>query len=374
MLPVRFYLPPEDVRTQLLEPSDRRTYCAYKGAAHYLSAPGGRRRLVLPGAAARGGRGHRPDRVLQRAPRRRRRRRAAGAAGHALVAPLDNGGIADWLEAFASLLELSEANPYSARAYRRAAETIRAAPVPIEPLVRDGRVRELRGIGSSIESKLRELVETGRIAELAELERELSPGLIGLGRFLGLSARRSVDLARGLDARTPEEFRDAVAAGRLRAVPGVGPKLEAQIVAALERPPERPALLLPRAQELVAGIAAALDGEPAGDPRRWRDACEVLRVVSAAPDALERFAALPQIVAMVEPAVGLTVEGVPVELVVAEPGGFGTAVLRATGADAYVAALEPLPEAADEPAVYAALGIPWSVARSTRSRGSAPSG
>ena len=36
-LPVRHYLPAEDVRTDLLRPSDTRTFCAYKGQAHYLS-------------------------------------------------------------------------------------------------------------------------------------------------------------------------------------------------------------------------------------------------------------------------------------------------------------------------------------------------
>ena len=78
---------------------------------------------------------------------------------------------------------------------------------------------------------------------------------------------------------------------------------------------------------------------------------------------LARFAALPQIVALVEQAerraLGVTVEGVPVELVAAEPERFGTALVRATGSAAYVAALEPLPDAPDEAAVYAALGVPW---------------
>ncbi len=36
-LPVRYYLAPEDVRTDLLRPSDTRTFCAYKGQASYLS-------------------------------------------------------------------------------------------------------------------------------------------------------------------------------------------------------------------------------------------------------------------------------------------------------------------------------------------------
>ena len=282
---------------------------------------------------------------------------------------MDNHRIADRLEAFASLLELADANPYTARAYRRAAETIRGAPVPVAELVRTGRVRELRGIGPGIEARLRELVETGEIAELAELERELEPGLVGLGRYLGLGAKRSVEIARALGVRTADELREAAAAGRLRTVPGIGPKTEARLLEALAREAEpRPqrGLLLTRAWELVGGIATALDGEAAGDVRRWRDSCERLAVVCAAPDpssVLARFAALPQIVAVVEQderrAVGVTVEGVPVELVAAEPERFGTALVRATGSPAYVAALEPLPDAPDEAAVYHALGLPW---------------
>jgi DNA polymerase (family X) len=57
--------------------------------------------------------------------------------------------------------------------------------------------------------------------------------------------------------------------------------------------------------------------------------------------------------------VGVTVEGIPVELVVAEPARFGTELVRATGTRAYVDALEPLPDAPDEEGVYAALGIPF---------------
>ena len=282
---------------------------------------------------------------------------------------VDNAWIADRLEAFASLLDLADANPYTPRAYRRAAETIRSAAVPVAGLVRSGRVRRLRGIGPGIEARLRELVQTGEIAELAELERELSPELVGLGRYLGLTATRSLEIARALGVRTAGELREAAAAGRLRTVPGIGPKREAQLLDALAREGEpRPqrALLLNHARELVGGVAAALGGEAAGDARRWQDSCEHLAVVCAAPDpapVLARFAALPQIVAVVEQAerraVGVTVEGVPIELVAAEPRWFGTALVRATGTPAYVAALEPLPDAPDEQGVYTALGIPW---------------
>jgi DNA polymerase (family X) len=282
---------------------------------------------------------------------------------------LDNREIADRLEAFAALLELADANPYTARAYRRAAETIRDARVTVAELVASGRVRELRGIGSGIEVRLRELVSTGEIAELAELERELAPGLIGLGRYLGLGAKRSIELARALDVHTAEEFREAAGAGKLRTAPGIGPKTEAQILERLAAEDEpRPArgLVLNRARDLINGVAAALGGEAAGDVRRWRDSCEALTVVCAARDpdpVVDRFSSLAQVVALIDRgdrrAVGVTVEGVPVELIVAEPRRFGTELLRATGAPGYVAALEPLPEAVDEPSVYRELDLPW---------------
>src|SRR5215216_3089817 len=166
----------------------------------------------------------------------------------------DNAAIAERLEAFAVLLDLAGSSYYTARAYRRAAELIRTTPAPVASLVREGRVRELRGIGPGIERRLTELVETGRVAELDELERTVQPEIVGLGRFLGLSAKRSVDIARALEVETAAEFREAAQAGRLRSVPGIGAKREAAILAALERekrprPPR--GLLLNRAQALV---------------------------------------------------------------------------------------------------------------------------
>ena len=283
---------------------------------------------------------------------------------------MDNRQIADRLEAFATLLELVEANPYTARAYRRAAETIRGAGVPVAELARSGRARELRGIGPGIELRLRELVETGEIAELAELERELAPDLVGLGRYLGLGAKRSVELARALDVRTADEFREAAAAGRLRTVPGIGPKTEAQLLEALAResePRPRQGLLLSRAWELVGGVAAALDG------RGGRRRAALARLLRAAGGGLRGGRSGPRAGALRGPApdrrgdrAGRAARG----------GGdgrgrAGRARRPPSRSDSgppscarrarpqYVEALEPLPDAADEEAVYRALGVPW---------------
>jgi DNA polymerase (family X) len=288
--------------------------------------------------------------------------------GNAAPVELTNDAIADRLLSYSALLDLADASPYAARAYRRAAEIVRTTPAPVAELVRNGRVRELRGIGPGIERRLRELVETGNISELRELETELNPELVGLGRLLGLSSRRVLEIGKALGVRTADEFRAAAEEGRLTAVPGVGKKTEATILTALGEPPRaRRGLTINRARPLTQAIADALDGHSAGDARRYCDLSFDLAVVCASADpapVLDAFARLPLIVAVVEHderrAVGVTVEGVPIELTVASPQRFGTELVRATGSPDYVASLGPLPDGTTEEAVYDALGLPWA--------------
>jgi DNA polymerase (family X) len=278
---------------------------------------------------------------------------------------MGNGEIAQTLEAYAALLDLAGAGHYTVRAYRRAAELVRETRAPVAELVRAGRVRELRGIGPGIERRLSELVATGRLAELEELEREVEPQLVALGRYVGLGPQRMVALGRALGVRTADDLRGAAAAGRLREAPGVGPVTEQKILAALSRegPQRRRALLLNRALALAQAIADELDAEVAGEVRRWRETVGELVLVTSRPDAIDRLEASPAIVAVVERAdaraVGVTVEGIPVEVIVAPPDRRGTELVRATGSAEYVSSLGPLPDAADEDAVYAQLGLPW---------------
>src|SRR5437764_2202418 len=253
----------------------------------------------------------------------RARLRSASSGDTTAVAALDNARIGEQLGRLAAPLDLSGAGYYGVRAYRRAAELLRATPAPVAELVRTGRVRELSGIGPGIEARLRELVETGRIAELDELEHAVKPELVGFGRLIGLSPKRVVDVAEALGVSTPAELRAAALAGRLKEARGVGPAGEAKILAALarERPAPRRGLLLNQAWALSESIAEALGGVTAGDPRRYCDVSYDLAVVVASEDAglvLERFALLPQIVTVLErraaSAVGVTVDGVPVEV------------------------------------------------------------
>ena len=91
---------------------------------------------------------------------------------------LSNAAIADRLLSFAALLELAEASPYAARAYRRAAEVLRSTSAPVAELVRSGRVRELPWDRPRDRKPPARLVESGDIAEL----RSSSPAPSGADR------------------------------------------------------------------------------------------------------------------------------------------------------------------------------------------------
>ena len=198
---------------------------------------------------------------------------------------MSNQAIAERLDAFASLLELAGSGFYTSRAYRRAAETIRDTLAPAEELIRADRIRELRGIGPSIAGTLAELVETGTIAELDELERHVRPELIGLGRYLGLGPKRMLEIASDLEVETAAQFRAAAAAGRLQEARGIGPVTERRLLERLEQQEPRPrrGLLLNRARALLERIAEPLGAEIAGDVRRWSDTPTDLSIVVAAP-------------------------------------------------------------------------------------------
>jgi len=279
---------------------------------------------------------------------------------------VDNAALAERLDAFAALLDLAGSGRYTVRAYSRAADLIRSTPADVATLVRAGRVRELAGIGPGIEARLLELVETGELAELRELEAQTLPELVGVARLLGLSAQRMRELGHALGIRTLAELREAAAAGKLDSVRGIGPKTAARIesgLADLSAAQPRRGMLLRRARALVGEIAAALGGMPAGDPRRACDLSTRFAVVVPSNSLLLGVEALPQIVAVLERddrrVVGVTAEGYPIEVVGATASSFGTELVRATGSAEYVAGLGELPEASTEEELYARLSLPF---------------
>jgi len=139
-------------------------------------------------------------------------------------APLDNERLAERLEEIAELLEAQHANPFRVRAYRRAAETVRARAEPLHLLLeREGQegLTELPGIGASLARTIEELVHTDHLPLLEHLRGRTQPSDVlttvpGIGP--GLARRISEEL--GIESLA--ELEVAAHDGRLARVPGFG--------------------------------------------------------------------------------------------------------------------------------------------------------
>jgi DNA polymerase (family 10) len=299
---------------------------------------------------------------------------------------MQNAAIADALQELGDLYELDGAVIHRVRAYRTAARAVRETSVSVAELARKGRATELPGVGTTIQAKILALLDTGTIPAAERLRERFPPGLIALTRLPGLGTKRARLLYEELGIDSLQALRDAAATGRLRTVRGLGPKLEARLLEALDAGAGLPAagaevgpqvLLLDRALELAESLIAALaEGDPpdadvqlAGAARRGADVARSIELVAttSAPDALaERLASLEQLASVVGAgdagtraaatigvdtsgaarAGGATLElrartyaGVDVNVHVGSPAARGTLLQRFTGSDAHNAAL-----------------------------------
>src|ERR1035438_6161209 len=150
------------------------------------------------------------------------------------VAELSNAAIADALEELGDLYELDGAIVHRVLAYRSAAKAVREASLSVAALARAGRATELPGIGKTLQEKILTLLQTGTIPSTERLRAKFPPGLIAITRLPGLGPKRARLLHSELGVDSPQALREAALGERLRTVRGLGPKLEASVLSALD--------------------------------------------------------------------------------------------------------------------------------------------
>ena len=271
-----------------------------------------------------------------------------------------NAAIADALEELGDLYELDGAIVHRVVAYRTAAKAVRDASVSVAALARQGRATELPGIGKTLQEKILALIDTGTIPAAQRLRAKFPAGLITITHLPGLGAKRARLLHSELGIDSPQALRQAALDERLRTVRGLGPKLEASVLAALDspdaQPPPRaaPRTLLPRAIEigeaLVAGLRE-LGGEGthiclAGSVRRQADSVKDIDIVAtttrptALAKGLGRLAEIESVSSAGKAgARGRTHSGINVDLRIAKPAQLGNLLQHFTGSGAHNAAL-----------------------------------
>lgn len=311
---------------------------------------------------------------------------------------MDSRTAAHVLSRIAALLELSGANTFKARAYDGAARALRTIDTDdLAPLLESGELAKLSGVGPATLGVVRELVETGESSYLERLRAGIPEGLLELLRLPRLGGAKIHALHEALGITSLDDLEREALNGGLASVKGFGPKTVEAIlkgIASLRAAGDQ--MRIPAATAEAVRIRAAVAGHPdvvraaiAGSVRRSVEVVGDIDIVAGCrrdPAAVAAsFANAPGVRRVARNDADTTtityVDGTCLDLCCVPDERFALALWRMTGSAAHVAAVtghaarndfalgsdelrDPGGRAiplADEPALYAALGLPFIV-------------
>jgi len=307
---------------------------------------------------------------------------------------MDKHAAARLLDTIASYQELKGENPFKVRAFSNAARTVDGFGSDLAQALASGELAAIKGIGPATLEVVREYAAPGRSSLLEELRRAVPDGLVEMRRISGLGVAKIRTLHEQLRISTIAELELAARNGRLAALPKFGEKTAEKILRGIEflrrsdafRLSHHAARTAARLRTAIAALPGVERVEVAGSIRRRMEisrdvdlavACrEPARSIEA---GLAAATSVCEVRSTGEASLAVTLEdGTTADVYCAPPGQFGHCLVWATGSAAHLAQLTERARAQglelgvdgctrggaavpcpDEPALYAALGLPW---------------
>ncbi len=308
---------------------------------------------------------------------------------------MNNRQLADTFTLIANLSEIKGEIIYKTLAYRKAADSLMSLGREASEYWKEGKLEDIPGVGKAISEKIDELLSTGKLEFLEKLKKEVPPSLAEWLQVPGLGPKKIGLIWKTLNITTLAQLEKAARAGKLRDLPGMGAKSEAQIITGIESLARRSGRIplgraWPLAQEIIGelkkvkGVVAA---EPAGSLRRMRSTVGDLDILVASKESapvMEAFVHLPGVSRVLgkgetKSSIEFS-DGVRAQVWVHPPEKFGTALVYATGSKDHNVRLRELALdkglslsehsltktkgkgeilCATEEEVYKTLGLPW---------------
>ncbi|KYH01771.1 DNA polymerase/3'-5' exonuclease PolX [Bradyrhizobium sp. DOA1] len=284
---------------------------------------------------------------------------------------LDTRGVATLLREYAQRSALRGGNPYRAKAYSRAADSLAALAFPLDVLIAEDRLTEIPGVGEAIAEIITKLHKTGTHPSLEKLRKEVPEGVLEMLSVPGLRPEKVLHLYKNLGVGSLAELEAAAKDDRIKKAKGLGAALQTKILQSLAIAKSGEGRMhLHRAAALVEHAKDSLrKSKPelkrvtiAGDFRRGCELVGDLSIVAEAPKTGK--AAKPS-----------RTDGLQIRL--SDGKHFGAALLFATGSAAHIEQLRMLAAekemrleadglhkgrtliAGEEAEIYRALGLPF---------------
>jgi len=317
------------------------------------------------------------------------------------VSTMTNAEIADTFGIVGKILDLLGENPFRVRAYQRADQTIATLSTELRELYDakglDG-LQEIDGIGKDLSLKIEELLNTGKLQYLFDLEKQVPKGLLDVMQIPGMGPKKTKFVWEKFQVESIADLEKLAMSGALTTLKGWGEKSVANILLGIETKRSMGGRAsIATAWQLADQLVAMLKRsklckkvEIAGSLRRRKETIgdiDLLATSDQAVEVMQLFCTAPGVERVLGK--GLTKSsvilkaGIQADLRVVEPEVFGAALQYFTGSKEHnirlrslaqqkgitineYGAFEGTPEnkgkriaAATEEDVYAAVGVPW---------------
>jgi DNA polymerase (family 10) len=146
------------------------------------------------------------------------------------MSKLDTPSIIKALREFGQRAALRGGNPYRAKAYARAADSLATISVPLDQLVAEDRLTEIPRIGDAIADIITKLHKTGSHPGLEKMRKEFPAGVLEMLAIPGLRPDKVVKIYKTLGIASLAELEQAARADRIRETRGLGASLQNKIL------------------------------------------------------------------------------------------------------------------------------------------------
>lgn len=260
-----------------------------------------------------------------------------------------NDEVGALLQEYADLISITGGEAYKARAYEKAARAVAGHHTDVKTLDLKG-LQQIPNVGRSVAEKIREHLQTGRVAALDDLRTRIPAGLRQLIEIPTLGPKKAQVLHDELGISSVDELLDAIQRERLRGLKGFGEKTEENIlhgIKLMQQAGDR--LHLNVTMELADDILAELSTVTgcarctyAGSLRRFRETTRDLDILAAAndprplADAFTSLSYVDDVIARGDTKTAIrTTKGVQVDLRIVPPEAWGAALQYFTGSKAH---------------------------------------
>ncbi|MCF8009551.1 MAG: DNA polymerase/3'-5' exonuclease PolX [Halanaerobiales bacterium] len=144
-----------------------------------------------------------------------------------------NKEIAKMFAEYSDIMKILDKNKYRIRAYDNAFRILSDSSIDLQKLIKEDRLKEIKGIGEGIGSTIKEIFNKGYFKDLQELKKELPPNFLELLEVPGLGPKTAGKFLKKLNIKNIKDLKKALKEQQVREIKGMGTKTEKNLLKSL---------------------------------------------------------------------------------------------------------------------------------------------